>query len=161
MFFINSSVVDQWWMLLQPLDEKSTLVQVMTCACWRSRLGQHQFGLSLTNAHLLSPGPWGTYISKKFHSQFKHFILIKENGLQIVICEMFPILFKSLRGLTHFNLVTHMWRHRSGSTSAQVMAWCLTTPSHNLNLSWHITKDVLWHSTERVNFTRSAHKLNL
>ena len=26
-----------------------------------------------------------------------------------------------------------IWRHRSGSTLAQVMAWCLTAPSHYLN----------------------------
>ena len=29
-----------------------------------------------------------------------------------------------------------IWRQRSGSTLAQVMACCLTTPSHYLNQSW-------------------------
>ena len=29
-----------------------------------------------------------------------------------------------------------MWRHRSGSTLAQVMACCLTAPSHYLNQCW-------------------------
>ena len=51
------------------------------------------------------------------------------------------------------------WWHRSGSTLAQVMAWCPTAPSHYLNQCWLIIKSVLWHSLES-NFTKSAHKLN-
>ena len=33
-----------------------------------------------------------------------------------------------------------IWRHRSGSTVAQVMACCLTAPSHYLNQCWLIIK---------------------
>ena len=40
--------------------------------------------------------------------------------------------------LTHWGLVTPFWRHRSGSTLAQVMACNLTTPSHYLNQCWLI-----------------------
>ena len=41
-----------------------------------------------------------------------------------------------------------MWRYRSGSTLAQVMACCLTAPSHYLTLCWLIFSKVLWLSSE-------------
>ena len=48
-----------------------------------------------------------------------------------------------------------IWWYRFGSTLAQVMACCLTAPSHYLNGSRLIITQVLWHSTES-NFTVSA-----
>ena len=39
-------------------------------------------------------------------------------------------------------------QYRSGSTLAQVMAWCLTAPSQYLNQSWLIICGVEWHSSE-------------
>ena len=39
-------------------------------------------------------------------------------------------------------------RHRSGSTLAQVMACCLTAPSHYLNQCWLIISKVLYHLSE-------------
>ena len=53
-----------------------------------------------------------------------------------------------------------IWRHRSGSTSAQVIACFLTALNHYLKQCWLIIKVVHWHSAES-NFTRSAHELNL
>ena len=44
------------------------------------------------------------------------------------------------------------WRHRSGSTLVQVLACCLTAPSHYLNQCWLIISEVLWHAPQR-NFT--------
>ena len=41
-----------------------------------------------------------------------------------------------------------IWRHRSGSTLAQVMAYFLMAPSHYLNQCWLIISKVLWHSSE-------------
>ena len=41
-----------------------------------------------------------------------------------------------------------IWRQRSGSTLAQVMACCLTASSHYLNQYWLIISKVQWHSTE-------------
>ena len=38
-----------------------------------------------------------------------------------------------------------IWRQRSGSTLAQVMACCLTAPSHYLNQCWLIISEVQWH----------------
>ena len=48
-----------------------------------------------------------------------------------------------------------IWRHRSGSTLAQVMACCLTTPIHLLNQCCWLFNEVSWHSPES-NFTASA-----
>ena len=47
-----------------------------------------------------------------------------------------------------------IWWHRSGATLAQVMACCLTTPSHYLDQCWLIVKEIVWHSTGS-NFTGS------
>ena len=43
-----------------------------------------------------------------------------------------------------------IWRWRSGSTLIQVMACCLTAPSHYLNQCWLIIGKVLWHSSEDI-----------
>ena len=40
------------------------------------------------------------------------------------------------------------WQHWSWTTLAQVMACCLTAPSHYLNQCWLIIRGVLWHSSE-------------
>ena len=50
-------------------------------------------------------------------------------------------------------------RQRSGSTLAQVMAWCLTAPSHYLNQCWLIISEVQWHSY-LGNFTRDTSTIN-
>ena len=52
-----------------------------------------------------------------------------------------------------------IWLHRSRSTLAQVMAWCLMAPSHYLNQCWLIINEVMWHSPEN-NFARSALEFN-
>ena len=41
-----------------------------------------------------------------------------------------------------------IWRQWSWTTLAQVMACCLTAPSHYLNQCWLITRGVLWHTSE-------------
>ena len=59
----------------------------------------------------------------------------------------------------HFHVITSnsinslwpnhaIWQHRSGLTLSQVMACCLTAPSHYLNHCWLIVKCVLWHLPE-------------
>ena len=52
-----------------------------------------------------------------------------------------------------------IWRQRSGSTLAQVMACCLTAPSHYLNQCWLIISEVQWQSY-KGNFTRDASTIN-
>ena len=51
-----------------------------------------------------------------------------------------------------------IWRKRSGSTLAQVMACCLTAPSHYLNQCWLINTKVLWHSSEGIIMRTSEDK---
>ena len=53
-----------------------------------------------------------------------------------------------------------MWRHGSRSILAQLMAWCLTTPSHYLNQCWLITSEVLRHSHE-IDITGNAQDSHL
>ena len=48
-----------------------------------------------------------------------------------------------------------IWRHKSWSTLAQVMAWYLMAPSHYLNQCWLIISKVQWHPSES-NFTTDA-----
>ena len=52
-----------------------------------------------------------------------------------------------------------IWRHISRSTLAQVMACCLTAPSHYLNQCWLIFRKVQWHSV-RGNLTRDSSPFN-
>ena len=52
-----------------------------------------------------------------------------------------------------------IWPHRSGSTLAQVMACCLTAPSHYLNQCWLVISKVQWESPQG-NFTREFSVIN-
>ena len=52
-----------------------------------------------------------------------------------------------------------IWRHGTRSTLAQVMACCLTAPSHYLNQCWLIFSKVHWHSVEG-NLTRDSSPFN-
>ena len=42
--------------------------------------------------------------------------------------------------------IYNIWWHRSGSALVQVMACCLTAPSHYLNQCWLLASNILWHS---------------
>ena len=58
-----------------------------------------------------------------------------------------------------------IWRQKSGSTLAQVMACCPTAPSHYLNRWWQVISKVLWHSfegnfTSDVSITRNSWKFS-
>ena len=71
------------------------------------------------------------------------------------------ILF-ALYGQSRVNSLWHidvLWRYRSRSTLALVMAWCLTAPSHYRNQCWLIIKYVLWHSHQ--SHLGNAHDINL
>ena len=43
-----------------------------------------------------------------------------------------------------------IWRHGTRSTLAQVMACCLTAPSHDMNPCWLIIGEVPWHSSQGI-----------
>ena len=55
---------------------------------------------------------------------------------------MWCLLFNSLRP------IDPIWWHRSEATLAQVIACCLTEPSHFLNRCWIQINEVHWHSLE-------------
>ena len=65
------------------------------------------------------------------------------------------LLHKSVKWINSLWPNDTIWRHRSGSTLAQIMAWCLTAPSHYLNQCWLIISKVLWHSSEGIIMRRS------
>ena len=52
-----------------------------------------------------------------------------------------------------------IWRHRSWSTLAQVMACCLTAPTHYMNQCWLIISKIQLHSFDS-NFTRDTSVIN-
>ena len=52
--------------------------------------------------------------------------------------------------LTHCGLVTPYGTMRTRSVLAQVMAYCLTAPSHYLNQCWLIIGEVPWHSSQGI-----------
>ena len=69
--------------------------------------------------------------------------------------------FLSYVNRSYENMINSFWpsntilRKRSGSTLAQVMACCLTTPSHYLNQCRLIMNEDLWQSPDG-NFTRGT-----
>ena len=62
-----------------------------------------------------------------------------------------PAQFQCLNSLGPSDAI---WRWRSWSRLVQVMACCLTAPSHYLNQSWLIISRVLWHSSEDINIRK-------
>ena len=57
---------------------------------------------------------------------------------------------KALKLINSLGPSDAIWRWGSWSTQVQVMACCLTAPSHYLNQCWHINSKVLWHSSKDV-----------
>ena len=80
--------------------------------------------------------------------QLKYKIFFQQIPFQN-FCKMFAILYRH-----HWvNLLwpsDTIWQQRSGSTLAQVMACCLTAPSHYLNQCWLIISEIQWHSWLRT-----------
>ena len=64
------------------------------------------------------------------------------NGVIVSLVTITSVMVNSLRPSDA------IWRQRTGSTLAQVMACCLTAPSHHLNQCWLIVSKALWQSTE-------------
>ena len=65
------------------------------------------------------------------------------------------LLIKSLLCFIFIMANDIIWQQWSGSKLAQVMAWCLTAPSHYLSQCWLIISAVLWHSP-KTSFLGSA-----
>ena len=77
------------------------------------------------------------------------------HNARATILNPFIIFFMLIESRTFVNSLWPsdiIWRQGSRSTLAQVMACCLTAPSHYLNQCWLMISEVLWHSPDR-NFT--------
>ena len=73
---------------------------------------------------------------------------------------MFDVLFS--QGIFNHLILAYsdaICQHRSGSTLAVVMAWCMMAPSLYLNQCWFIIKGILQHSLES-NFTKRSPELH-
>ena len=69
--------------------------------------------------------------------------------------------YTHLGGLSALNTLwpsDAMWRQRSWTTLAQVMACCLMAPSHYLNQCWLMISEMLWHSPDS-NISQKIHKI--
>ena len=66
-----------------------------------------------------------------------------------------------LYGINRPQCVNSLWpsdaikQQGTESTLAQVMAYCLTAPSHYLNQCWLVISKVLWHSSDGIVMRRS------
>ena len=94
------------------------------------------------------------YLSFSLSSSLSLFpLLLHWSLLFCVYCILAPAdfhhIFNSLRPSDA------IWRQRTESTLANVMACCLMAPSHYLNQCWLIISEVLWYSPEG-NFTWNA-----
>ena len=68
-------------------------------------------------------------------------IMYALNGSLVALCRADP---KHVR-INPLWLGDAIWCYKSGSTLAQVLAWCLTAPSHYLNQCLFIMSKVQWH----------------
>ena len=129
----------------------SALVQVMACRLFGVKPLPE---LMLTYCHLSPKGQ-----TVKLES--KYTIFIYQNIFKDV-CEMAAILSRRRRvDLTHYSVGPSdaTWRQKTVLTLTQVMACCLTAPSHYLNQCWLIITDGYWHSSEG-NFAASLSAIN-
>ena len=101
-----------------------------------------------SKADSLSFGPSGTSFNKLS-------IKIQESSFRKTQLKMSSSRQLFCSGLNSLWPSDTIWRHKSGSTLAQLMACCLTAPSHYLNQCWLIISRVQWHSSE-CNFTRDT-----
>ena len=127
---VSCSSTYQCWDLVQSLDWGTNSDSFQHC-CARSEPSTQDRGCQVDwNVALIEIRAW---ICNHIH------ILC---GMKLFICTTWQ-----LNSLWPSDTI---WRQRSGSTLAQVMACCLTTPSHYLNQCWLIVSKVLWHSSEGI-----------
>ena len=72
-------------------------------------------------------------------------------------------IFHSVESIKSLRPCDATWRHRSGSTLAQVMACCLSAPSRCQNQCWFHISETLWHSPESnfASFNSVNYMMNL
>ena len=85
------------------------------------------------------------------HEILKTMCLLKSNQLKTIF------MAQTLKKLWPCDAI---WRHRSMSILAQVMACCLMPPSHYLDQCWLMVSEVLWQSPDS-NFTENTKDIYL
>ena len=105
--------------------------------------------------HLQCVGNGDTAVS--LSHQFRMSVVCSKSHLLVWLLCLMQCMFHIITVLSFNSLRSSeaIWRHRSGSTLAQVMACCLTASSHYLNQCWLIISKVLWHSSQG-NFMRDT-----
>ena len=86
---------------------------------------------------------------------FKKKHLTKSSAKYPPLCLGFRLMAQSKTGVNSLWPRDFIWRQGSRSTLGQVMACCLTAPSHYLNQCWPMISEVLWHSPDS-NFTENT-----
>ena len=101
---------------------------------------------ALLNSNV-KPGSRGTTGSKRINGVFRHWWEAKEIAILTMrfCCNLVNWVYIKSLGPSDA-----IWHWRSWSRLVQVMACCLTAPSHYLNQCWLIISKVLWHSSEDI-----------
>ena len=92
---------------------------------------------------------WTLRNKLQWNSNQNTILFIHANEFENVVYEMAAILFRR-RWVDSLGPSDTIWHWRSWSTLVQLMACCLTAPSHYLNQCWLIISKVLWHSSEDI-----------
>ena len=125
----------------------STLVKVMACCLMASShyMNQCWIIISVTHWHSADGNVSETILDIAHYRMFENYIF--QNTAT-----------SSGQWINSLWPSDAIWWQRSGSTLAQVMACCLTAPSHYLNQSWLIISKVL--RSCKDNFTRDTSAIN-
>ena len=121
------------------------------------RLAQLSVNQSGTNLKDIDPQTGAVLKKQDSQKQEKTQQNLKKGGWSIFL-QPSPIVTQSF-------FINSLWpsdakrRHRSGSTLAQVMACCLTAPSHYLNQCWLIISKAQRHSADSNNLSHQSLKL--
>ena len=127
-----------WWH-----GSRSTLAQVM--ACCLTGPNHHVAQCWLLICEFLKVSVQATILQKEFKNYWYTFKIAATSSRGHCVNSLWPS--------------GAIWRHGTRSTSAQVMACCLTAPSHYLNQCWLIISKVLWQPPES-NLTSDTSVIN-
>ena len=158
------------WMSMDLTDDKSTLVQVMV---WCRQATSHylnQCWPRSTSPYGVTRPQWVNSLTpERCGSDYKSNvfkIIIQNDNVKIIIqnsnmdiCFEIPLASVCSGFINSLRPSDAFWRHRSGSPLAQVMACCLTAPSHFLNQCWLIISKIKLHSSDGK-FTRDTSVIN-
>ena len=104
---------------------------------------EHPFCRSYFQIHFMTQR-LGVIATENHLNQWWHSVLTHMSHLSIILAANIIPQLKPIRASDA------IWRWRSWSTLVQVMACCLTAPSHYMNQGWLIISRVLWNSSEDI-----------